>query len=164
MFNTDCASLVSKATVPASQMLNEVQCDTVIFIFNSTRLPGTWYFCTSLHAIEPSADFFIHAINSYNFSCLFPFWQNWCPWLIGYQIRLRSWPWPLIFKVRCWICYIWGKKWSDCHETKTKIDWILGLKCALQFKCGPWIFKVKYEFAISGEKWSAAMKWKANKF
>ena len=34
--------------------------------------------------------------------------------------RFSSWPWPRFFKVKYGICYISAKKWSDCHETKSK--------------------------------------------
>ena len=36
----------------------------------------------------------------------------------------------LIFQGQIWNLLYLSKKWSDCHETKSKhIDWFLGLKC-----------------------------------
>ena len=61
-----------------------------------------------------------------------------------------------------------GKKWSDCHETKSKhIDWTLGLKCDhpvwLWPWPWPWIFKVKYRICyISAKNGQIASKRKAN--
>ena len=49
------------------------------------------------------------------------------------------------------------KKWSDCHETKSKhIDWTLGLKCDHRVWPWPWpwpwIFKVIYGICYISEK------------
>ena len=61
-----------------------------------------------------------------------------------------------------------SKKWSDCHETKSKhIDWTLGLKCDHRVWLWPWpwpwIFKVKYRICyISAKNGQIASKRKAN--
>ena len=74
----------------------------------------------------------------------------------------------LIFQGKIWNLQYLSKKWSDCHETKSKhIDLTLGLKCDHQVWPWPWpwpwISKVKYEICyISTKSGHIATKRKAN--
>ena len=73
---------------------------------------------------------------------------------------LHAWPWPQIFKAKYWICYISGKKWSDCQEMKNKLS--------IEFETSKWLWLLSFSFqgemfiqwAISLEKWSDRHKMK----
>ena len=95
-----------------------------------------------------------------------------------YRLNFRTQMWPsgltltmtltLNFQGQIQNLLYLSKKWSDCHETKSKhIDWTLGLKCDHQVWLWPspwtWIFKVKYRICyISAKNGQIASKRKAN--
>ena len=113
----------------------------------------------------------VHTITFEQFFYFFHFWHDCWPWPVDYLIRFSSifvltltW----IFQGQIWNLLYLNRKWSDCHETKSKhIDWTLGLKCNHCVwpwpRAWPWVFKVKYRICyISAKNSSIATKRKAN--
>ena len=74
----------------------------------------------------------------------------------------------LNFQVQIWNLLYLCQKWSNCHETKSKlINWTLGLKGDHQIWPWPWpwpwIFKIKYGICyVSTKSGPIATKRKAN--
>ena len=72
------------------------------------------------------------------------------------------------FQSQIWNLLYLCPKWSDCHETKSKlIDLILGLKCDRRIWSWPWpwpwIFKAKHGIcSISTKSGPIVKKWKTN--
>ena len=82
-----------------------------------------------------------------------------------YQLNSGAQMWPsgltlamtltLNFQGQIYNLLYLSKKWSDCHETRSKhIDWTQGLKCDHQVWPWPWpwIFKVKYGISYISAK------------
>ena len=80
-----------------------------------------------------------------------------------FKVWPHPWPWPLLFKVKFWKCYISGMEWPIDMERKGCdsigcYTHILTLNCDLIYDLDPWISRSYFENVVT-QQWDARLTW-----